>query len=1243
MTEETIFQAALDREDPADRADYLDEACTGNAALRERVEALLRSHDDPDFLVVPALRRQADTNEAAAADDFLAFLAPGGEPGSLGRLDHYEVLEVIGKGGMGVVYKARDLQLNRLVALKMIRASLQDDAEQLQRFLTEAEAVAQLQHANIVPIFEIGRCKGLPYFTLEWVPGGSLAHKLKAGPLPAATAARLLEQVAQGIQAAHQRGIVHRDLKPDNVLLAEDGTPRVADFGLAKRVEVDDGGTVTGVVLGTPSYMAPEQAGGKNRQVGPASDVYALGTILYEMLTGRPPFKAATVLDTLLQVRNDEPAAPSLLQSKVPRDLETICLKCLRKEPEKRYLSAAALAEDLQRFQRGEPIQARPVGRVERTWRWGRQHPAQAGLVAAGVLALVLGTAAVVYRQQQRQHGREQARTGLIRVVELRERYRFKDAEAMLEQVRGWVRQAADRDWDTRLEQAVADLALARDLDDVTQKGATRVEGMWNAAWVRAEYQDVFARHRFDVLAGDIDELARSIRDSAVRENIVAALDDLARAETDPQRKQRLLRLANRADEPDSWRQAVRQAVAEKDGGRLRQLVRRSAEGKPTPQVILLLADALGPKSDEPTALLRHMQMERPSDFWVSIALGGHLAQQGRYQEAAECALVTVALRPDSAPAHYNLGLARHHTGKEDEAIAWYQKAIALDPGYAQAHVNLGLALDARGKVQEAIASYKRAIALDPRLAQAHNNLGTALQGKGQVEEAIACYQKAITLDPKLAIAHAALGNALLAKGQHDEAIACYRQALALDPKFAPAHNNLGNALTAKGKVDEAIACYHKAIALDPKNAAAHSNLGFGLKDKGKAEEAIACFKRAIDLTPEFARAHAGLGIALADNGKVDAAIACYRKAIALDPKLAQAHSSLGIALYGKGKVDEAIACYQKAIDLDPKNARLHHNLGIALKGKGQVDEAMACYRKAISLDPKFAQTHYSLGVALYGKGKVDEAIACWRTARDLDPTHAKTHNNLGFALFGKGQVDEAIACYQRAIALDPKLVQAHSNLGFLLMQQGNFLEAQKVLDRCLALVRPGHPLRDLTSRQLRQCQHLLDIDGKLNAFLSGKGAPADAVAQVQMALVAQQPYRRHYLTAARLYRDALARQPRLAARYRYGAACASALAGTRQGKDRVLLNDRERARWRQQAHDWLRAELARWDKVLDKANAQARAGIVQSLRHWQSNPDLAVVRDRAALDNFPEAERKQWLALWTDVAALLERAVAAR
>jgi WD40 repeat protein/tRNA A-37 threonylcarbamoyl transferase component Bud32 len=302
----------------------------------------------------------------------------------------YELVQMIARGGMGVVYKARQRKLNRVVALKMILAGRLASAEEVQRFYLEAQAAAQLEHPGIVPIFEVGEHAGQPFFSMSFVEGGSLAQRVRKGALAPREAAGLVERVAVAVAYAHEHGIIHRDLKPANILLDKDGNPKVSDFGLAKKVSGDSNLTLAGQIIGTPAYMAPEQALGQPELVGPAADVYSLGAILYCLVTGRPPFESVDAIETLRQVKEQEPIPPGRVNVAVRGDLETICLKCLQKDPRKRYATAAALADDLGSYLAGKPIQARPVGRTERAWRWCRRNPVVAsllGLVAASLLA----------------------------------------------------------------------------------------------------------------------------------------------------------------------------------------------------------------------------------------------------------------------------------------------------------------------------------------------------------------------------------------------------------------------------------------------------------------------------------------------------------------------------------------------------------------------------------------------------------------------------------------------------------------------------------------------------------------------------------------------------------------------------------------------------------------------------------------------------------------------------------------
>ncbi|MBY0231794.1 MAG: serine/threonine protein kinase, partial [Gemmataceae bacterium] len=345
----------------------------GKAGMAQPVQAYLVRFPELDRPEVVARLREQEalvrqpppTVPHAAASDALTSL-PG-----------YEILRELGRGGMGAAYLARQVALSRQVVVKVLLAGPRACTAERARFRAEALAAAALSHPNIVQVIEVGEQDGQPFLSMEHLEGGSLAQRLSRAPQPAAEATRLVGTLARAVQHALDKGIIHRDLKPANVLLADDGTPKVADFGLARRLE-GEGQTKTGDVLGTPSYMPPEQARGS--AVGPLADVYALGAVLHEMLTGRPPFLGATPWDTLAQVMSADPVPPRRLNPSVPRDLETVCLKCLQKEPARRYPSAAALADDLGRFLRGESVLARPIGGGERLWRACRRNP----LLAAG-------------------------------------------------------------------------------------------------------------------------------------------------------------------------------------------------------------------------------------------------------------------------------------------------------------------------------------------------------------------------------------------------------------------------------------------------------------------------------------------------------------------------------------------------------------------------------------------------------------------------------------------------------------------------------------------------------------------------------------------------------------------------------------------------------------------------------------------------------------------------------------------
>ncbi len=373
------------KDDPQ-RLDLLDDYLMQlQAGLRPDRAALLREHPElaSSLKCIEALEGLAPP--AAEIDSLLADV-----PEMPRNFGPYELLEEVGRGGMGVVYKARQIDLDRVVAIKMILASHLASPEHIRRFQIEARAAARLRHSNIVHIHEVGQCHGQHYFTMEHIEGESLAERLARQPLAVEEIVRLVSTVARAVEHLHSQGIVHRDLKPSNILLDCENQPYVTDFGLAKVFTPGSEATATGVIAGTPSYMAPEQAAGRNAEVGPAADIYSLGAILYELLTGEPPFRRESPLDTLLDILSREPRLPREINARVPRGLELICMKCLSKSPTDRYASAAALADDLERYVQGEPLAVRPPHLGQRIYQWVRRQPALASrLGALGVFYLV--------------------------------------------------------------------------------------------------------------------------------------------------------------------------------------------------------------------------------------------------------------------------------------------------------------------------------------------------------------------------------------------------------------------------------------------------------------------------------------------------------------------------------------------------------------------------------------------------------------------------------------------------------------------------------------------------------------------------------------------------------------------------------------------------------------------------------------------------------------------------------------
>jgi serine/threonine-protein kinase len=536
----------------------------GDSRVRQLLEELLDSEQTPEEVcrdypkLLPEVRRRWQRKCACDAQlDALfpgmelhsPFSSPSSTPSSaeLPRIPGYEVLEVMGRGGMGVVYKARHLRLDRPVALKMLLTGEQASRESREHLQREAKVGAGLRHPNIVQVHDMGDQDGLPYFTMELVEGGNLAQKLAGMPQPPRQAAALLATLAEAVQAAHRCGIVHRDLKPANVLLTADGTPKICDLGLARRLDGEAGLTWTGTTVGTPSYMAPEQAEARPRTLGPAVDIHALGAILYELLTGRPPFRAATAAETLRQVISQDPVPPSRLNGEVPRDLETICLKCLHKEPHLRYADAAALAADLHHFLGGEAIAPRPEGRLARLFRRARRRPVQSKLVAAiplltsvllgGGLWLISGRAGAVKSGTGQAATERAADTDLREMVQWMRKASWPEARNALERAKSRLGERGPHDIRGRLDRGARDLELADRPDAIRLTGYTMVGGVPVFTRPDERYEEAFREAGFDEFGSPPESLAAKTNPSDIRNALLIAFDNWSFYARDPWRR----------------------------------------------------------------------------------------------------------------------------------------------------------------------------------------------------------------------------------------------------------------------------------------------------------------------------------------------------------------------------------------------------------------------------------------------------------------------------------------------------------------------------------------------------------------------------------------------------------------------------------------------------------------------------------------------------------------------------------
>ncbi len=873
------------------------------------------SSGDPSTDLVPPFRALLSN---PAADSGISLWLPGPrgvqenfwEAGAeFPEVPGYQLVAELGQGGMGVVYLAQQLTLKRPVALKMILAGPHAGLAVRERFQTEAEAVARLQHPSIVQIHQVGEHSGCPFLALEYVPGGNLAQKIAGKAQPEREAAQLVETLARAIHYTHQRGILHRDLKPTNVLLTAEGTPKITDFGLAKLVDQDSGPTRSNTTLGTPNYMAPEQAAGHSRSIGAGADVYSLGAILYEMLTGQPPFHAETVLATLEQVRTQEPMPPRRLCGQVSRDLETICLKCLEKEPAHRYPSALALAEDLRRFLEGEAIQARPAAIWQKLWRSVRRRPVLvARLMGAAALLCLLLTCGWYFRvvdkvlrhenaqrdQQFVQHFNEALLHGLL----------APDQGAIF---LGSAPAATARKAETAAREALALAGVKPDAPtpavDASFQGERRSQTTASCYTLLLLLASLRGQHFSPAAGGGVNQASQEalqLLDCARKLGLQSRAYHLRRACFLAQtgRMEEAHEDIDRASTiPPAG--ALDHFLIGEDQYRRGDLVEARNSFN---RALTLQADHFWARFFLAVCHLRDRQWEM-----AKVGLSACLAQQPRfawaylYRSFANEKLQALAeaeadfqqalqLNPDEE-ARYILfltrGILRFHQGQLNQAAADFSRGCALKPDQYNAYLNLAHVYLAQGRFDDAAEQEKKALQLQPPVEVVwgyHVDHGRSLIREKKYAEAIQACDTALELAPDRPLPCELRARALLALGRHEEAERWFSLYLERGGKAEPdVFRGRGLARMRLGRYPEAAEDYSRALERAP-DGEIYQHLGWAHFFTDAWKLALHDFTRALELDPEAGDAYTGRGLARVMLGDYRRAVADVEEALRRKP-----------------------------------------------------------------------------------------------------------------------------------------------------------------------------------------------------------------------------------------------------------------------------------------------------------------------------------------------------------------------
>jgi len=945
------------------------------------------------------------------------------------RVGEYEIIAPIGDAsGMGVVYKARHTQLDRLVALKM---PLRGNGD-VERFRAEAEAAAQLDHPGIVQIFDVGEDNGRPYFAMALVQGGSLAKRVsRQGPLAPRDAAIMARAVAEAIEYAHSRGVIHRDLKPANILLTQAGSPKVTDFGLAKRLETASNLTHTGQVLGTPSYMPPEQARGDGASIGPKSDVYSLGGVLYHALTGRPPFLAGTVEATLRLVFEADPVAPRQLDPQIDLDLETITLKCLEKEPQHRYESAAALAADLGRFLDGEPILARPTSPIERVVKWSRRRPAMAMLAGVSLLMLVsMAMGGLFYAQAANE------REKLVR-AELRER----DAiDASRRQVHESLRRADAAIDAGRLQEADKELAAARatvaaaeslvfehqDVESLAARLAERHE-QEAAKMATRERLTRFERHRDDAIFFGTHRFGVDYRENIARaaeearaalalfgidpDEAVAAGERGAGPQIDDYSADERRRIRDRIYE---LLLAFAEASVRGAGAGVGDVSRSAAAAR----AAVDRAAALIGRETEATRLHRAECLAAAGESGQADAERARAASEPPGETAADQFLLgSLLTRPDAAVTSTTFARAR----------AAFEQALRLDPEHFWAQYALGMLGLRQGRSDMADVHLTACLTRRPAFAWAWILRGSARASLGERDRAAEDFDRSLSLPLEPEARYVALVNRAVlvefAQGRVEAAGDLLREAHGILPTDGKALLALARLEDGAGRSTQAIELLDQAVEVAPQDSAAyrqrgelHANSGDFVAAERDLRAAAALDRRVPELRADHLTA---LGQVLAKAGRLDAAIAVLDEARALAAHVSKTHLWRGAVLVGLGRPADAVEAFDEFVrDGGEPNAVFYHHRALCRQHAMDFAGAIDDWSRASELEPA-AKHHHARGAVYLAAGNLGIALRDFERAIELDADHTDAHYGRALALALGGRHAAAAAAAERALELD--------------------------------------------------------------------------------------------------------------------------------------------------------------------------------------------------------------------------------